>query len=304
MTTTAATPEVLAHHATPGPFTDLRAHAERLRDLPGSVPELCRVVQGLVVHPFHAARYGLDPKAIREEDLQTRTASAMLDRILALDPRPLAEPRAPGRRFVGNCRHFTVLLCALLRAQGAPARARCGFGAYFEPDGFVDHWVAEAWDETRRAWRLVDAQLDGVHVEAYRIAFDPHDVPRTEFLVAGDAWQRCRRGAADPQRFGIFQLRGSWFVLQNLVRDVAAHARRELLPWDGWGLMLEETRYGDPAVVALLDRLAELTQAGDRRHAELLRLYESEPGLRVPRRIVSFGPGGNAAVDLGPDASR
>jgi hypothetical protein len=298
--TTTATPEVLAYHATPGPFTDLRAHAPRVRALPDRVPDLCRVVQGLIVHSFHTSLYGLDPKAVREDELQTRSASAMLDRVLALDPRPLAEARPPARRFVGSCRHFTVLLCALLRARGAPARARCGFAAYFEPGRFVDHWVAEVWDEARGSWRLVDAQLDPLQRQAHRIAFDPLDVPRTEFLVAGEAWQRCRRGRADPRRFGILDLRGSWFVLQNLVRDLAAHAKRELLPWDGWGLMLDRARYEDAAVVELLDRVAELTLAGDAHHGELLALYESGPGLGVTRTIVSFGPGGDATVDLGP----
>ncbi len=298
-TQTTSTPDALTYHATPGPFTDIRAHTARLRDLPETLPDLCRVVQGLVVHSFHAELYGLDPKALREEELQTRTASAMLDRMVALDPRPLAEPRPPERRFVGNCRHFTVLLTAFLRARGVPARARCGFGAYFEPGGFVDHWVAEVWDPTRGAWRLIDAQIDPAHVKAHKIGFDPLDVPRSEFLVAGLAWQRCRRGEADPQRFGIFDLRGSWFVLQNLVRDLAAHAKRELLPWDGWGLMLQKERYEDPAVVELLDRVADLTQAGDADHLELMKLYESSPDLRLTRKIVSFGPGGGATVDLG-----
>jgi hypothetical protein len=49
----------------------------------------------------------------------------------------------------------------------------------------------------------------------------------------------------------------------------------------------------------LLDRVAALTQAGDERHADVLHLQDSEPGLRVPRVIVSFNLGG-AEVDLGP----
>jgi hypothetical protein len=32
----------------------------------------------------------------------------------------------------------------------------------------------------------------------------------------------------------------------------------------------------------------------------VLQLYDSEPGLRVPRLVVSFDLGG-AAVDLGPE---
>jgi hypothetical protein len=290
--------ESLAYFATPGPLTDLGGHASHVRELPDALPELCRVVQGLVVHPFLAHLYRLSPQALRQDELELRTASDMMNRLLALDPRPLTEPRSPEHRLVGNCRHFTVLLCAFLRAQGLPARARCGFGAYFEPSRFVDHWVCEVWDEARESWRLVDAQLDAPQREAFRISFDPLDVPRTQFLVAGDAWQRCRSGRADPQRFGILDLWGLWFVRGNLVRDLAAWAKRELLPWDGWGLMAcrEES---DAAELALLDRVAELTQAGDERLAEVLKLQDSEPGLRVPREVLSFNLGG-AKIDLGP----
>ena len=292
--------EALTYYAMPGPFTDLSAHDARVRELPRTLPELCQVIQGLIVHPFHAELYGLAPNALRHDEVQIRSASAMLDRILALDPSPLSRPRPPERRFVGNCRHFTVLLCAFLRAHGASARARCGFGAYFKPAWFVDHWVGEVWDETRGSWRLVDAQLDAPQLESHRITFDPLDVPRTQFLVGGDAWQRCRRGSADPERFGILDMHGLWFVLQNLVRDLAARAKRELLPWDGWGLMLDREHYDDPAVLALLDHVAELTQAGDERHAQVVALHDSDSRLRVPRKIVSFGPGGGATVDLGP----
>lgn len=62
----------------------------------------------------------------------------------------------------------------------------------------------------------------------------------------------------------------------------------------------DREQYDDPTVLALLDRVAELTQAGDGRHAQVLALYDSEPRLSVPRKIVSFGPGGGATVDLGP----
>src|SRR5262245_53061916 len=165
MTTTMATRSAAEYYSSPGPFTDLANHAGRMSELPGGVADLCRVVQGLVVHPFFAQLYGLDPRALREDELQTRSASAMLDRILTLDPRPLSDARPPERRFVGNCRHFTTLLCAFLRARRVPARARCGFGAYFGPVNFEDHWVCEVRDEARGTWRLVDAQLDPAQIE-------------------------------------------------------------------------------------------------------------------------------------------
>jgi hypothetical protein len=297
MSTAARAEAVRAFFAAPAPLTDLSRHAARVRELPVATAALCRVVQGLIVHPFLAHLYGLAPAAVRRDDLEIRAASAMVDRILELDARPLAEPRPPERRFVGNCRHFTVALCAFLRGQGVAARARCGFGAYFNAPFFEDHWVCEVWDEDRAAWRLVDAQIDALQRRALATSFDPLDVPRSEFLVAGDAWQRCRRGRADPQRFGILDMRGLWFVRGNLVRDLAALTKRELLPWDGWGLMATRAD-GDAAEMALLDRVAELTLAGDERHDEVVQV-QSDPGLRVPRRVVSFNLGG-AQVDLGP----
>lgn len=289
--------EARAYYATPGPLTDLGAHASRVLDLPDGLPDLCRVVQGLVVHPFLGHLYGLEPAKMRHAELELRPVAEMIERALALDPRPLATARAPERRIVGNCRHFTVLLCAFLRARGVPARARCGFGAWFAPLQFVDHWVCEVWDAPRGAWRLVDAQLDAKQCEAFRIAFDPLDVPRTQFLVAGAAWQRCRSGRADPERFGVLDLQGLWFVRGNVVRDLAAFAKRELLPWDGWGLMADRHE-SDALELERLDRVAELTQAGDERHAERLRL-QAEPGLRVPGVVVSFNRGG-AKVELAP----
>src|SRR5262245_31663613 len=187
--TTAPSTDSRAYFATPSPLTDLSRHRDRLRDLPIMVSDLCRVVQGLVMHPFLAHLYDVAPSAVRLEELEIRTAADMIAHIMKLDPRPLLEARPPERRFVGNCRHFSVLLCAFLRAQGIPARARCGFGAYFERPRFTDHWVCEVWDDTRHAWHLVDAQIDTIQRQGLNLRFDPLDVPRTEFVVAGAAWQ-------------------------------------------------------------------------------------------------------------------
>jgi hypothetical protein len=288
--------EPLRYFATPGPLTDLTRHREQLAQLPTELAALCGVVQGLIVHPFLGGLYGLDVASMRHDELELRLAPEMVDRILALDPRPLAAARPPVLRLVGNCRHFSVLLCALLRARGVPARARCGFATYFQPGRFVDHWVGEVWHPDRRAWTLVDAQLDARQRDAFHIAFDPLDVPRTQFVVAGDAWQRCRSGRDDPERFGILDMHGLWFVRGNLVRDAAALAKRELLPWDGWGLMLDRDRESQGEELVLLDRVAELSQASDAALDELHAL-QAGPGLAVPSEIVSFNLGG-ARVDL------
>ena len=92
---------------------------------------------------------------------------------------------------------------------------------------------------------------------------------------------------------------GLWFIRGNVVRDVAARAKRELLPWDGWGLMTKYDADSDAAELKMLDHAAELTLARDDRLDELLELQATDPGLRLPRKIVSYNLGG-ASVDLGP----
>jgi hypothetical protein len=289
-------------YASPGPLTDLTRHAGRLRSAPRDPAGVARFVQGLVLHPFHAWRYGVSPQALRSDDLQVRGAAEMLDRVLALDASDLAEPRPPERRFVGNCRHFSTLATALLRHHEVPARARCGFGSYFEPGKLVDHWVCETWEAKRGRFIAFDPQLDEVQRKGMGIAFDVLDLPTGAFVSGGDAWRRCRSGELDPKTCGILDMWGLWFVLGNLVRDVASLAKVELLPWDGWGLMRTEVDTLTPDDWALLDRAAKLADADDPSLALLRALYASEPGLRVPRAITSWVEGMPAAVDLGFDA--
>ena len=182
------------------------------------------------------------------------------------------------------CRHFAVLLVALLRAKGVPARARCGFGAYFT-SRFEDHWVCEYWDAGAARWVLVDAQIDELQRAKLRPDFDFCDVPRDRFVIAGDAWAQCRTGAADPAKFGIFEMRGLWFVASNLLRDAAALNNMEMLPWDVWGAMPGPERPLHSDELAFFDRLAELTRAPDAAFPELRALYEGDDRLRVPATV-------------------
>lgn len=52
------------------------------------------------------------------------------------------------------------MLMAMLRHQGVPACARCGFGTYFRPNRNKDHLVVEYWKAADERWVMVDKQLD------------------------------------------------------------------------------------------------------------------------------------------------
>src|SRR5262249_12662847 len=111
--------------------------------------------------------------------------------------------------------------------------------------------------------------------------------PRDRFLVAGEAWEQCRSGRARAQDFGIFDMRGLWFIAGNLLRDLAALNRREMLPWDIWGAMQrDDASLGEP-LRARLDRLAALTLEPDRNFDALRRAYDGEADLQVPPQVFN-----------------
>ena len=267
----------------PEAMTDAGARAYQFGGLPGEVGGLARVLQGLLIHEHMPDFYGVTLSSRQREEPHVRGASEILERIAAHDPRPLAEPRPPGERFAGCCRHYTLMHVAMLRNRGIAARARCGFGAYFVKNMFVDHWVTEYFDDTQRRWILVDSQIDAQQRERFGIDFDTLDVPREQFLVAGDAWQLCRGGKAAPRAFGVLDMFGLWFIASNIIRDLAALNNREMLPWDVWGCM---TAVDADIDLAFIERLARLTRAPDENVDELRAAYD-DPRVTVPATVFN-----------------
>ena len=271
--------DLRTYYASPGVITDPQQYKVLFDDLPTELPELVKVVQSLVVHIFWAERCGLTLSEARKEEVELRRVDLQLARILELDDLPLNEARPLAQKLVGNCRDFSVMLCAMLRHQGVPARARCGFGIYFLPGHYEDHWVCEYWNAGEDRWILVDAQLDDFQQKQLNVEFDPLDVPRDQFIVGGQAWQMCRTGGADLEKFGIFEWHGIWFVRGNLIRDFLSFNKVEILPWDGgWGYLQDETEME----ADLMDHVAALTLAGDEAFAEIRTLYEQDEQFHIP----------------------
>ena len=281
-----------------GKITDPGSNGDLYAGIPSDISSLVTVVQGLVVHVFWAERYGLKLTGERHAEVQLRSMERRLERTLELDPGPLTIPRALDRKVVGNCRDLSVTLASMLQSRGIPARPRCGFGAYFLPDHFEDHWVCEYWNETERRWILVDAQLDDLQRTALGISFDTLDVPRDQFIVGGAAWKMCRSGQADPDQFGIFDMHGMDFVKGDFIRDVAALNKVELLPWDCWGLILAEYGSLPPDDMSLLDHLADLTYRDVPEFDRVRQLYESDPRLQAGSSIQSYVNGAMEQIQL------
>ncbi|MFC1997738.1 transglutaminase family protein [Chloroflexota bacterium] len=283
----------LAFYAAHSLMSDPREHTDMFSDLPEDIPALSKIVQGLLIHQGWASSYGVSIPPDREMEPGIRMVSDKLDRIQQLDNRLLTETRPPKKRLVSICRDFALMLTALLRQNGVPARVRYGFATYFFPpdveEVYADHVITEYWHAGDRRWMLVDPQLDELQYEAIQAAFDPCDIPRELFLTGGAAWKRCQNGEVNPNRFGFFpDFTGLWYVKGHLARDFAALNKVEMQCWDYWGLF--ERRDSDLSVddLMLLNRAAELSTAGNKAFDELRSFYTRDMRLRVPPIVKSW----------------
>ena len=283
-------PTVLDFYAESAPMTSAARYAAQVDELPADVGEIVPVIQSLLVYDVVASDfYGVDLPEERGDEIHLRPIEAMMERLMALDAKPLSTPRSADRRLAGRCRDYTVFLVAILRAKGIPARARIGFGAYFNPGYLEDHQVCEYWNQEQQRWVLVDAQLDDVWHDKLGLELDNLDVRPDEFVAASDAWRKCRSGEMDPGRCGIsfVDLRGLWFVAGSLVRDVAALNKVEMLPWDAWGAQPPPDHELDAEQLAYFDELAETLHDPDASFDSLRRSFASDEGLRVPSKVFN-----------------
>jgi hypothetical protein len=259
--------------------------------LPKNPADLVDAVSGLILDRAFVVPFGVACPPERADDAEIRRVSAMLARIVTYDAGSFATARPPAKRLVGSCRHFALLACSALRHHGVPARVRVGFADYFLPGFHDDHWITEYRD--RSAWRLMDPELTAEIRRHFGVTFDPCDVPRDRFLTAGRAWLGVRSGRLDAATCGVSSvgIAGPWFVAGSVVRDLAALNKREMLPWDYWGIS-REMRPGVPladATVARIDRVAALIAEPEVDWKMLRDTYDAE--FRVPSVVMSFPRG-------------
>jgi len=271
--------ESLSFFAAPGIMTRAGASAHLFAPLPPAIPDLCKVVQGLLIHPLINEWYGVDLTSTQKKEVNIRRVSEMLRLIHQLDPRPLAEARPADERVVGNCRDHAVLLCAMLRHQGIPARARAGFAAYLGDETMIhNHWVTEYWNAEKKRWVMVDPQIDDLQREKMKITFDTTDIPASgqvsfqHFFTGAQAWTLCRKGKAKSGKFGHNRKHRGWpFMRMVLLQEIAAYNKVEVLAWDNWW---ELGTKGDDQVTAderkFLDQIAAALNADDFDNARAL----------------------------------
>jgi hypothetical protein len=108
-------------------------YASLLDGLPGDVDELCKVIQGIIIHAFWISEenYRASIETLKKQrhliyEYNLRSMEDILEVIVKLDERPLTEHRPADKRVIGNSRDFALFLTSVLRRQGIPARVRRG----------------------------------------------------------------------------------------------------------------------------------------------------------------------------------
>jgi len=268
------------HHSSPGPMARL------FEDLPETTSALADVLHGLIIHMWWISKetYGLthaDLKAAGRDildEISLATVEEMLSKILELDPRPLAQPREPSSRLVGNCRDYSLLLVSIFRHRGIPARARTGSATYFFPNElrYEDHWICEVWNADRSRWQQVDAQIDDVMKRTMKMG-DPTDLPSDAFLTGWQCYEGLASGRIKPAELGYGpDFNGMSYVRQKLLADLSSVTGQEILPWGGWGVAGGDVQEGDEQL------LAEI--------ADLLRHIDDPEVLQQARNLIATRP--------------
>lgn len=248
-----------SYYTEPSKFTDLSSFQNEINLLPDDIEKLSDFVQHNLIHSYWLRHYGVQvDDATKFLEMQTRSSKDIITLAMTKSGQSFSEDKSTNDRVVSICRDFSLLLCSLLRAKGIPARIRCGFATYLVADHFEDHWICEYWNRQESRWIMVDAQLDSTHLAILNFDFDPCDVPASEFLYAGKAWQLCRDNLTSPEQFGFSHFNGLPFIKGSIIRDLFALSKIELHAWDtGWGILPKYiTPIDSDSELQLLDDLA------------------------------------------------
>lgn len=284
--------QLLAFYSTHSTVSNPGKHNDLYKNLPSTIPEIVKIVQGLVIDKDLLDFYGEKITDDKKGDLDTRYVEDILEKMLQRDSRPLTQEREPANRFVGSCRDYAIVLCSMLRYQKVPARLRVGFDRYFNltPGFYDDHWVCEYWDKEKGDWVMVDANLDETVVKRQNITVDPLDISHGEFVTAGEAWELVRKKGVDPDKFGvsIINIQGLWFIRSSIVRDLAVLNKQEVLPWDDWGIADKDREDFPEEDLTLLDEAAQIVKGAN--SLKKLQTLFNNPKFSTPEQIKSYSP--------------
>ncbi|HUK07278.1 MAG TPA: transglutaminase-like domain-containing protein [Stellaceae bacterium] len=274
-------------------WSDPGAFRAALNELPAEPDAIADALEQFVMHPTAAVALGCDIPMGAEADKNLRSAERLIEAAINRGGGPLTQARAANHYLFGTCRDFALLAAAILREHGVPARLRVGYASYFEPGRWEDHWVCEY--RTGKQWALLDAELGPRARARFGIDFDLAHVPRDRWRSAASVWHAIKSGLIEANSCGvsIAGIAGDWFVAAAILRDAAALAGIEALPWDYWGpgRSICKNRCVPPERVRDIDDLADALDPAPDTYGSTQAVLERFPWARPSPTVLSFPDG-------------
>ena len=294
------TKEIIDFYKETSLYTDLGLYKEFAKSLPDDIKELCHLQRHQIIHPFDMkdkemrnnsnSFYG-DMTKLKETSLCFEndlypTAISMLAELLRRNKNYTIDRPIEDKIHV-CCREQAILLAAILKAKGIPARVRSGFANYAcLGNGAGDHWITEYYNEEKGRWTLVDAAMyfDDETLKEYGIDFDLIDIPRDKFIFGAEAYLKLRNKemsdkdiyySSTPRTYGLKgALHGLFYDFHSLMNNeiIFLHLPKYIVDKN---LELSEEEYIE------LDNLAELTLNPDDNFEKLLEIWNNNTKFRI-----------------------
>lgn len=286
---------ILEHYKKTGTYTYAGNYKEYFRSLPDDISTLGRLVCSQVIHRVTLKEGNTNANAsllygdmnrypwyrMRCEDDILVTAPALTAELFRMDERGFVWDRKTENKIVVTCRHVSVLVSAILKAKGIPARSRAGFAPYFQQGISMDHWINQFYNEKENRWVTIDA--DGFYEESGMFSFQ-YDMPQDCFDWVAKAYLEVRSGKTDGRQYLYADGLGTCSLpalIRYLIYDFHALMNNELtfsfLPayLDGRLDKLTEAQLEE------LDQLALWLLDPDGYFHELCGLWERERKFRI-----------------------
>ena len=122
---------------------------------------------------------------------------------------------------------------------------------------------------------------------------DPSGEIEGEIVPAAKVWAACRAGEMCPCQFvadAQTKQTGWDAVRNNLILDLAAMNKVELLNWDRFGWMQRPFDDFSAKALASMDAAAAALLKADEDFDAVLAVYENEEGLQVPAVVTCDSP--------------
>lgn len=268
-------------------FTDLGLYKDFARKLPDDIKELSLLQRYQIIHPvaiinhkndtdpLHGDLSPIPADALLFENERFHVAVSILAELLRRDPFYSKNRKVQDKLHL-CCREQSILLSAILKAKGIPARARSGFAMYpGTGDVGYDHWITEWYDSNEDRWKLTDADCCMEDID-----FNPFDMPYEKFIFGAQAYLALRKGTLESRQLRhatVPPTFGMKAALWGLFFDYNALMNNEIFFWHKPRYIQDKNYELSEADYSELDELAELMLNPNDNFEKLRQLWIEKP---------------------------